>query len=104
MFRAKVIFAQVTVLAVLLTTPVAAAPTCQDIEGHTIRCGTAGAMPIGWKLQQPPAVNSSAEFYKWLQAFCAVGVLFALLAAMPDFESTTPAEWDREEDMDKGEN
>ena len=27
-----------------------AAPTCQDVHGGTIRCGTPGAMPVGWAM------------------------------------------------------
>src|SRR5262249_31538461 len=27
-----------------------AAPTCQTARGETIRCGTEGAMPVGWTL------------------------------------------------------
>lgn len=55
-------------------------------------------MPVGWRL--PPqqyrgrADHDASEIFKWLQAICAVGVLFAIMAAMPDFEETHPGEWD----------
>ena len=40
--------------AILTTAPAAiAAPTCQDRNGDTIRCGTEGAMPVGWTLPAP---------------------------------------------------
>ena len=90
-------------LAMLLAAPAAAAPTCQTANGQTIKCGAAGAMPVGWKLpaEQYRALHdqdqTGPEIFKWLQAICAVGVLFAIMAAMPDFESTRPGEWDSEE-------
>ena len=38
-------------VAILFSAPAAmAAPTCQDVNGGTIRCGTPGAMPVGWTL------------------------------------------------------
>ena len=86
-------------VALLFGLPVAAAPTCQTANGETIRCGIAGAMPVGWRLPaEQYRDRSSSELFKWLQAICAVGVLFAIMAAMPDFESTRPGEWDEEED------
>lgn len=84
--------------ALLFVLPASAAPTCQTANGETIRCGIAGAMPVGWKLPaEQYRDQSSSEFFKWLQAICAVGVLFAIMAAMPDFDSTHPGEWDEEE-------
>lgn len=82
----------------LLVVPAAAAPTCQTANGETIKCGIAGAMPVGWRLPaEEYRDQGSSEIFKWLQAVCAVGVLFAIMAAMPDFDSTHPSEWDREE-------
>lgn len=94
------------VAAMLLAAPATAAPTCQTANGETIRCGTAGAMPVGWRLPAeyrnlPGQDQNASEIFKWLQAICAVGVLFAIMAAMPDFDSTNPGEWDREEDNDR---
>ena len=92
----------IAVAAMLLAVPAAAAPTCQTLDGQTIKCGIAGAMPVGWRLpveQYGDRVDQDApEIFKWLQAVCAVGVLFAIMAAMPDFESTRPGEWDSEEE------
>lgn len=86
-------------LAALLSgLPAAAAPTCQTANGETIRCGITGAMPVGWKLPAEQQRDQDApQIFKWLQAVCAVGVLFSVMAAMPDFESTRPGEWDSEE-------
>jgi len=103
----KVLFTRVLlpVLVVgitLVSTPaVFAAPTCQTRDGETIRCGTPGAMPVGWQLPleerleqerlHPPRYTSTQEL---LQIFGVMGLFFALLALMPDFEG----DWDKQED------
>ena len=73
-------------------TPAPAAPTCQDRSGETIRCGTPGAMPVGWKpspeqlwdreISRPPGPGAG----KFLGVFCGLGLLFALIALLPDFD------------------
>jgi hypothetical protein len=76
-----------------------AAPTCEDKTGLTIRCGTEGAMPVGWSLpaeQRPLRPGASAS--QILELICVLGVFFALMALLPDFESACAAEWDREEE------
>ncbi len=97
-------------LAVFLATPlvvphaVLAAPTCQTRDGETIRCGVTGAMPVGWTLPpeerlekerlHPPKYPSAKEL---LEIFCVMGLFFAVLALMPDFEG----DWDKQEGDDK---
>jgi hypothetical protein len=87
----------------LLAAPAAiAAPTCQDRNG-AIRCGTAGAMPVGWTLpaserrlrqrSEPP--GPSLETLLGLGCFL-VG-FFALIALLPDFDGR----WDPEEGDDE---
>jgi hypothetical protein len=103
-------FLRALILAVIAATMlldahgVLAAPTCQDRNGDTIRCGTQGAMPVGWTL--PPAERLEKErlhppIYPsantLLEIICALGVFFALLALMPDFEG----DWDKQEGDDK---
>ena len=88
----------------LAAAPGAAAPTCENLRGETVRCGTAGAMPVGWapsaqereKLTPEPANESGVM--KLLQTLCALGVFFSLLALMPDFDGSRAGDWDRQED------
>jgi len=76
----------------LLATPVLAAPTCQDRQGGTIKCGVPGAMPVGWKpspeqlwdrdISRAPGPGTR----ELLGALGFLGLLFALIALMPDFD------------------
>jgi hypothetical protein len=88
------------ILALLLAAPAAqAAPTCQDRNGDTIRCGTPGAMPVGWtpspqqlwdrQLSRPPGPSKG----DLLSAFCVVGLFLALIALLPEFHG-----WREEQD------
>ena len=87
-------------LALLLSASAAlAAPTCQDRDGLTIRCGTEGAMPVGWTLPfherkiRPPAPSAS----ELLTLIATLGLLFALIALLPDFDGRSGADWDAQE-------
>ena len=90
--------------AILLTAPaVMAAPTCQDRSGDTIRCGTAGAMPVGWTLPAPQRAQVLAARPQ-VPPVNMVGLglfllgFFALLALLPDFDGKwDPQERDEEE-------
>ena len=85
--------------AMLFTASAAsAAPTCQDRKGETVRCGTPGAMPVGWALapDKRPAVDDS-ESTPWLALIALVGGLFALIALMPDFDGWGDVEEDGED-------
>lgn len=86
--------------ALLGAAPAAAAPTCLDREGGVIRCGTPGAMPVGWTPPEgtvAPADDTPGPGAAELTGLAAViGGLFALIALMPEFEG-----WDgRERDDD----
>ncbi len=76
--------------ATLFSAPAAfAAPTCQDIHGSAIRCGTPGAMPVGWTLsfeQGPQDWVNPVEPRQFLKVICVLGIYFCLLAMLPDFE------------------
>jgi hypothetical protein len=73
-----------------------AAPTCLNAHGDMARCGTTGAMPVGWAPSEEVAAARPADEAPdggkliGLTAFLA-GV-FALIALMPDFEG----KWDRQ--------
>jgi hypothetical protein len=99
----KRLLAAVTAI-VLLTAPAAiAAPTCQDRNGDTIRCGTDGAMPVGWTLPAPQRLQVLAARPP-VDPVNLVGLglflvgFFALLALLPDFDGQwDPQERDEEE-------
>jgi len=92
--------AWILALALLFATPALAAPTCQNRGGDTIRCGTPGAMPVGWT--PPPdqvrahlaATDSALDVRQTVSLICVIGGIFALFALLPDFD----AGWDRQED------
>ncbi|HEY4264289.1 MAG TPA: hypothetical protein VGM72_03160 [Micropepsaceae bacterium] len=81
-----------------------AAPTCQDQNGATIKCGIPGAMPVGWRLsvqerldrQMPAPEYQSAN--ELLKLICVIGIFFALMALMPEFDGRRAGDWDRQED------
>jgi hypothetical protein len=76
----------------LFYAPVAfAAPTCQDIHGVTMRCGSAGAMPVGWTATSVEQASQDdwvapVEPRQFLKVICVLGIYFCLLAMLPDFE------------------
>src|SRR5262245_28712685 len=88
--------------AVPLEGPASAAPTCQDRNGLTIKCGTEGAMPVGWSLPYderpfaPPALSTT----HLLALIATPGLLFALIALLPEFDGTQPSDWDEHEGED----
>lgn len=82
--------------------PAVAAPTCQNLNGDTVRCGTAGAMPVGWTLpSQQRQQKANATPTQLLEVISALGVFFLLLAVMPEFDGSHPEDWDREEGDDR---
>jgi hypothetical protein len=90
--------------AALLSAPAAmAGPTCQDRNGDTIRCGTEGAMPVGWTLparERAPAASEAPSPAALFGLICALGGVFALIALMPDFQGEQGG-WDRLEGDDE---
>jgi len=93
-------------VSALLAAPTAlAAPTCNDLDGHAVRCGTLGAMPVGWEPSPEPLAAQEAEprpaGLSQTQLFgivCFIGGLLALFALLPDFEDGQGGGWDRQED------
>ena len=79
-----------------------AAPTCQTPAGETARCGTPGAMPVGWTLpyDQRPELTRHTDTLSpagWFALVALVGGLFALFALMPPFDRWGDTEEDGEE-------
>ena len=88
--------------AVLLTaTAASAAPTCLDRHGDMARCGTAGAMPLGWSgpadLEGARRVADAPGEGKLIGLTLFLAGLFGLFALMPDFEDS----WDRQGEDDE---
>ena len=97
----------VIALALSLSSPTFAAPTCKDTSGDTIRCGTPGAMPVGWspspqqllthQFSQPPGPSHTTL----LKVFLGIALLFVFIALLPEFDgSPAGGGWDRQEDDD----
>ena len=92
-----------TVAAILATgAPALAARPCQDRSGDPIRCGTPGAMPVGWTLQGQRLLDLHApgrpepSLDELVGVACVIGGFFALVLLMPEFDG-----WDRQEGDDK---
>ena len=80
-----------------------AAPTCLDKNGDTIRCGTQGAMPVGWTpspaqlLNRRRSILVDSNTNNLSKAICLIGLLLALIALMPEFDGTQARDWDEQE-------
>ena len=88
--------------ALATSAPALAARPCQDRGGDPIRCGTPGAMPVGWTLQGQRLLDLHApetpepSLDELMGLICVIGGFFALVLLMPEFDG-----WDRQEDDDK---
>jgi hypothetical protein len=89
--------------AALLTAPAAlAAPTCQNKFGDGMKCGTPGAMPVGWVLPREQMLAWEAARpadlspHDLLALVCLLGGFFALIALMPDFDGWGAGERDEQ--------
>ena len=92
----------VAVAATLLSGPAAlAAPTCQDQNGDTIKCGTPGAMPVGWTLSRQDRLERQRSSpigpgtNQLLELICVLGVFFALMALLPEFDGWGAGDWEQ---------
>jgi hypothetical protein len=92
------------VAATLFTASTAhAAPTCQDKNGDTIRCGTPGAMPVGWTLSPQERLERQISKPKYpstnelLELIGVIGVFFTLLALVPEFDGQRTRDWGEQE-------
>ena len=88
--------------AVLVSRPALAAPTCLTSQGDTIRCGTQGAMPVGWTIPpeqrhaDPVGDNETAL----LKVIAGLGLFLAFVALLPQFDGSRAEDWDRQEGDD----
>ena len=88
--------------------PVLAAPTCQDGTGATIRCGTPGAMPVGWTLpasdrwDRDLAHPPGPLIEQPVRLFSLIFAILALFALLPDFDGWGDGDWDRQEGDEEG--
>jgi hypothetical protein len=93
-------------LLILAAPMAAAAPTCLDRNGDTIRCGTKGAMPVGWKptaqFMWDKEISRPAEenLDMLAKVICALALFFAMIALMPKFDGSRAQDWDRQEGDD----
>lgn len=97
-------------IAILLSAsagPALAAPTCQDVNGSVARCGTPGAMPLGWKLpdeeydRRQAALGNDTDPHALLHAIILVASLLAIIALLPDFDGRSDVDWDEQEGDDR---
>lgn len=91
------------IAALALASPACAAPTCQTRNGGTIRCGTGGAMPVGWTI--PPEQRRSDPIggneTALLKVILGLALIFAFIALLPQFDGSQAADWDRQEGDDE---
>jgi hypothetical protein len=91
------------VVLLLALTAAPAAPTCLDINGDTMRCGTKGAMAVGWTPSPQQLLNRHSSkvvgpgTLEVLEVFGAIGLFLALIALMPEFDGTRAGDWDKQE-------
>jgi len=103
----RLVIAALAAAGLLAAAPAAlAAPTCQLETGETARCGTAGAMPVGWPpspeqiLDRQAAATPGPSAEQLLSLALFLGGLFALIALLPAFDGWGPGDWDRQEGDD----
>jgi hypothetical protein len=96
-----------TVAAMLFGSPAAfAAPTCQDMNGITAKCGTPGAMPVGWTLSPQQRLERQGSRPKYpttselLELIGVMGVFFTILALVPEFDGSRAGDWGEQEEED----
>jgi hypothetical protein len=82
--------------------PALAAPTCDNRNGETVKCGTPGAMPVGWAPSPADIVNHAPTPPDLNPAEVAaliyiLGAFFALLALMPEFDGSRDGDWDEQD-------
>ena len=94
--------AAVTAVLLLAAPAALGAPTCDNRNGDTVRCGTPGAMPVGWApspgdVLDHPATPPELSPAEAVALIYILGAFFALIALMPEFDGWRDGDWDRQE-------
>lgn len=94
----RLILPAIVTASLLAASGAVAAPTCQTRAGEAARCGTPGAMPVGWTLpydQRPARTRRTDALHpaEWFALLALVGGLFALIALMPPFDGRNAGDW-----------
>lgn len=89
-------------LALLLPTPVLAAPICLTRAGDPVHCEARGAMPLGWRLPPDAAARREMEqphpsTHTVMGAIAGLALFFALIALLPEFDGARDQDWDKQE-------
>jgi len=92
--------------ALLIASSSVAAPVCETRHGDGARCGTPGAMPVGWSLPareraywRPDTPIPASE---WFGLASLIGGFVALVLLMPKFDGARGEDWDEQEDDKRG--
>lgn len=95
------ILAAATAALLLAASAVNAAPTCDNRNGETVKCGTPGAMPVGWVPSAADLVDRPSTPglgpAETVALIYILGAFFALLALMPEFDGWRDSDWDEQE-------
>jgi hypothetical protein len=91
-------FAPLVLLVLIWAAPAAAAPTCEGRQGQAMRCGTPGAMPLGWRAPVADRHLPGADRHDVFAAFAGIVLLFALIVLLPDFDGSRAEDWEPGDD------
>jgi hypothetical protein len=89
--------APLVLLVLVWAVPVAAAPTCEGRQGQAMRCGTPGAMPLGWRAPVADRQLPGADRRDVFVALAGIVLLFALIALLPEFDGSRAEDWEPED-------
>jgi hypothetical protein len=87
-------------IVLLCASPALAAPTCQDRNGTTIRCGEPGAMLPGWTLPPDEFNKRQAELHNSnkadtiLDAVVVIALFLVGIALLPEFDGRRNEDWE----------
>ena len=96
----------VAATALFVAPAAVAAPTCNDRNGDTIKCGTPGAMPVGWAPSPDDVIDRPVEppdlnLGEMAALIYILAAIFAVIALMPEFDGRSDSDWDQQEGDDR---